>query len=314
MKSRSPSTRSIGLLGSLAVLLLPGCASLGGARSLDYQRQQMEAQRAMAETEVEGGRATPMASLEDRLAQGDRFAAAGDRARALWQYLEAHNLDPSHPEPVIRLGFFYLVDDPEQAAALFARGIETTPENARAHAGLGLVRLSQRRLGEARTSFERAVALEPDFPMAHDALGVIYGLQNEHEEGLQRAQEAHRLDPKDGRIVNNLGVSLLAEARWTDAEQAFRTAILLDPSDLAYYNNLGLALGRQQRFEEALGAFRRNDDAQAVHNNLGYVYFLNGDVQKAIQHYEQALTFDGSARIQVLRNLRAATEVAAAGH
>jgi Flp pilus assembly protein TadD len=311
MTSRSLSARSVGLLGSLVVLVLPGCSSLGGNSSLEY-RQKMEAQRAMAETEAEERPARPI-SIEDRLAEGDRFAAGGERARSLWQYLEAHKLDPSHPEPVIRLGFFYLVDDPEQAAALFARGIEVSPENARAHAGLGLVRLSQLRLGEARTSLERAVALEPGFPTAQDALAVVLGLQDEHEEGLERAQEAHRLSPKDGRIVNNLGVSLLAEARWSDAEQAFRTAILLDPSDLAYYNNLGLALGRQGRFEEALGAFRQNDDEQAVHNNLGYVYYLSGDLEMAIQQYEQALTFQGSDRIQVLRNLRAATEVAGAG-
>ena len=67
---------------------------------------------------------------------------------------------------------------------------------------------------------------------------------------------------------------------------------------------------QQGLYEEALEAFRRFGDEQAAHNNLGYVYFLNRDVERAIEQYEAALRYEGVGRLQVLRNLRAAIGIA----
>jgi Flp pilus assembly protein TadD len=297
-------------------LALSGCANTGGifgrGSSLGY-RQLMEAQRARGEAAQEEEQRAPI-SVEERLAEGDRFVENGDRKRALWCYLEAYRLAPDRSEPLNRLGFYYLPEDPERAAAIFSRVLVKTPDSATAHAGLGLARLSQRRVDEARRSLEQALALEPEFPTALDALGVVYALQDRKEEGRDRAQNAHRLDPRDAQIVNNLGVAHLASGDWVKAEQAFRSAILLNPSDPALYNNLGLALGRQAHYDEALAAFRHFGDEQAVQNNLGYVYFLNGEFEKAIEHYELALQAEGDDRLTVMRNLRAAANPAAAQH
>jgi Flp pilus assembly protein TadD len=288
----------------------------------------MDAQRARdAATQEDEQR--PPATVADRLLEGDRYVESGDRKRALWNYLEAYRLAPDRPEPLNRLGFYYLPEDPERAAAIFSHVLVEAPDSATAHAGLGLARLSQRRLDEAQSSLEQAVALErrldeaqssleqavalePVFPTALDALGVVYTLRDRKEEGRDRAQNAHRLDPRDAQIVNNLGVAHLASGEWAKAEQAFRSAILLNPSDPALYNNLGLALGRQAHYDEAFAAFRHFGDEQAVHNNLGYIYFLNGEREKAVEHYELALQAEGDDRLTVLRNLKAATDPTAA--
>lgn len=295
------------LLGIALVLSLSGCASLGDAGSLEY-RQKLEAQRnraAAAIDDEEDEAAEPWTS-ERRIEQGNRSLASGDRARALWHYVQAHRLDPSHPEPLVRLGHFYLGDYPDQSAALFARAVELAPDYAAAQLGLGLARFAQGRLEEARASLERAVALAPELSSAHDALGVVDALQDDAAGSRERASRARELDPKNARIANNQGVRLLADEEWLEAEQAFRAAILLDPSQRAYHNNLGLALGRQGRYEEARQAFAHFATEQEVHNNLGYVYYLNGETAKAVEHYEQALRFPGGDRRTIFENLRTA--------
>ena len=130
--------RRVALIGAMLLLPLAGCASFGKSNPLEY-RQRLQAQRehdralAMAEPAKESVPET----VDGRVARGDRYAETGARARAYWQYLEAHKLDPDHPVPLVRLGYGALEDDAERAAALFARAIEADPERADAHAGLG---------------------------------------------------------------------------------------------------------------------------------------------------------------------------------
>lgn len=299
--------RRLALIGVVLLLPLAGCASFGKSSPLEY-RQRLQAQREhdRALARAEPAEESAPDTVEGRIARGDRYAETGDGARAFWQYLEAHKLDPEHPAPLVRLGYEALEDDAERAATLFARAVEADPERADAHAGLGLARLSQQRLPEARAALERAVELDPQSWAANDALGVVYALEDDGARSRDQGQRAIELSPRDARIVNNLGVSYLEERNWPEAERAFRTAILLDPTVPAYYNNLGLVLGRQQQYDDALRAFERFGDEQAAYNNLGYAYYLNGDYAQAVRHYERALHAKGSARNRVLRNMQAA--------
>lgn len=292
------------LLTAVTLLGSSGCASLGSS-SLEY-RQKLEAQRARRAAALES-EDRPERTVEERIAEGDRALAAGERGQALRYYLEAYQLDPSQAAPAIRLGYFYLVDDPERAAAIFASVIASEPDSASSHTGLGLARMAQDRLEEARTSLERALEIDPRFPTALDALGVLYALMERGDESHELARRAYESNPNDAAIVNNLGVAQLAAGDWAGAEQAFRSAILLNPGDEALYNNLGLALGRQGRYDEARAAFRRFGSEQAVHNNMGYVHFLNGDREGAVREYEKALAVGGEQRLTILRNLELAT-------
>jgi Flp pilus assembly protein TadD len=301
-------------LARLCVLLgltgLTGCAStfpgFGNSGSLKY-RQAMQAQlERESATTSEASNVTH--DLQSHLVEGDSQLEKGDRRLALLHYLEARRLSPDDPEPLNRIGYYYVTEDPERAAAIFAGVISRYEDSAVAHAGLGLARFAQDRHEEARASFERAAEIDGNLPAALDALGVLYAIENDPKAGLHLAQRAFQADPRNAHIVNNLGVAYLRESEFTRAEESFRAAILLDPSDPAFYNNLGYSLGRQGRYEEATAAFRRFGDDGAVHNNLGYVHYLNGDIETAIRHFEIAVrSVDADERIRVLRNLRAAT-------
>jgi len=280
---------------------LPGCAWLGPDGA---QRDVLEARRARsAAMEPEPPKRQ---TVEERLAEADRLLAGGRGGEAIWNYAQAARQDPENPTPRARIGFVEVSRNPERAEAIFSEIVRDHPDSSEAHAGLGLARFAQNRLDAARTSLERAVELDPESASALYWLAVVYDLQEEPARARELAERAHALSPKDARIVNNLGVSYLTGGEFAKAEQAFRAAILLDPQDPAVRNNLGLALGRQGRYDEAMVEFRRAGTEQAALNNLGYLYYLNGEHAKAIENFERSLQVGGGDRLTVVRNLQAA--------
>jgi len=283
------------------LLALPGCAWLGPDAA---KRELLEARRAR-NTAMEP-EPPKRKTVEERLAEADRLLADGRGGEAIWGYAQASRLDPGNPTPRARIGFMEVSKNPERAESLFSEIVRDHPDSAEAHAGLGLARFAQNRLEPARESLERAVELDPDSASALYWLAVVYDLQDEHERARELAERAYALSPKDARIVNNLGVSYLMSQEFEKAEQAFRAAILLDPVDPALHNNLGLAVGRQGRYDEAMLEFRRVGSEQASLNNLGYLYYLNGEHGKAIENFERSLQAGGGDRLTIVKNLQAA--------
>jgi Flp pilus assembly protein TadD len=297
----------------ISLVGLTGCSTLipgyGDSRERRYRRE-LQAQR---ERESASRSEVPAAerTTESLIAEGDRKLAEGDRRLALLNYLEARRISPDDPKALNRIGYYYVIEDPEQAAAIFAGVINRYEDSADAHAGLGLARFAQGRYDDARASFERAEQIDGNLPAALDALGVIHAIDDDSTASLEYAQRAFQANPRDAPIANNLGVAYLQQSEFQRAEETFRAAILLDPSDPALYNNLGYALGRLGRYDEATAAFRRYGDDGAIHNNLGYVYYLNGDIEESIRHFEIAMrSVEPDDRIRVLQNLRAAATVA----
>jgi Flp pilus assembly protein TadD len=287
---------------ALALLLaLPGCAWLGPSPA---QRQQAEARRARDAAQEPPSPARK--TVEERLAEAERLLRQGKDAQAVWSYAQAHRADPSNPGPRTRIGLIEIARNPQRAEALFAEIVRDHPDSAEAHAGLGLARFAQNRLEPARLELERAVELDPDSPSALYWLAVVYDLLDRSEQARDFVERAHDLSPNDAQIVNNLGVSYLTGGEPDKAEEAFRAAILLDPDDPALHNNLGLALGRQRRYPEALAEFRIAGTEQAAQNNLGYLYYLNGEHALAIEHFERSLQLGGGDRVRIVKNLQAA--------
>jgi len=296
MRLAARTLLALSLLGAL-----PGCAWFGPDAA---QRDVLEARR--ARSEAIDPDPPKRKTVEERLAEADRLLADGRGAEAVWGYAQAARQDPESPTPLARIGFVEVSKNPERAEALFSEIVRDHPDSAEAHAGLGLARFAQNRLAPAREALERAVELDPDSASALYWLAVVCDLQDEHERARELSERAYALSPKDAQIVNNLGVSHLTSQEFEQAERAFRAAILLDPTDAALRNNLGLALGRQGRYEEAMVEFRRAGSEQAALNNLGYLYYLNGEHAKAIDSYERSLQAGGGDRLTVVKNLQAA--------
>ena len=84
-------------------------------------------------------------------------------------------------------------------------------------------------------------------------------------------------------------MSLLHTGEFGAAAEALEQPARLQPRDAAVWNNLGVARGRLGRYDAALAAFRKAGAELSAQNNLGYVHYLNGDYDGALEVYEAAL-------------------------
>jgi Flp pilus assembly protein TadD len=303
--------RATGLTAALGLLLLQtGCASLpfGGPEPFDAASQaklirEQQAKRAAADA---NSPAPKPIGLEERLHQGDALRGSGDYAGAMWHYLKAHEQSPQAAAPIARMASLHLLSDSQQAESMFRKLIADAPENGAAHTGLGLALIDREDWPAAREALTRAVALSPRSAAAHSALGVCLDRMGDEDAARAAYQSAITLHPRFYEALNNLGVSYLTTGEFEAAAETLRRASQQQDRDPAVFNNLGLALGRLGRYDDALAAFRKGGGEQAARNNLGFVLYLNGSHQRAIEEYERALLADGDQRLLVLRNLRAA--------
>ena len=296
------------ILVVLISLSLTGCALWGAPEnetSLAEYRQYM-AERAAAE--VAESESEDELSFEDTLAAARRFHRAGDAEQAMQLYFNAFRLDPTDSRSHEGIAYLQLARQPEQAEGVFRKVIAADPNSTMAYVGLGLARLAQEDSEEAAGYLETALELDPASPDAHGAYALILGAQQRYEEAQEHARVAAELAPQNSVIANNYGIASLRAGDPLLAEKAFQNAIALESRDPAYRNNLGIALGRQRRYADAMRAFRSAGSEEAAENNLGYVYYMNGQLDHAIAHYELALQAEGDDKLKILRNLNAALD------
>lgn len=311
MPISSSNRRELFLL-TLAALLLGGCASLnlGSGSEASYDPEAARAQyRSMMKNQAAGAvapAAEKQPTSESRLFDGDRYQREGNLQAAVLAYFDAARLNPSDIAPRLRLAYLEIQVNPDRAERSFQKLLEEEPENPSIWHGLGLAKLAQSQLEEALDALQRAASLDPESAEIRSALGAVHDRLGQHEPAQEQLRQALDLEPESPLALNNLAMSHLLTDRWEEAEVLLRRASRADPRNQAILNNLGLAVGLQERYEEALEIFRQAGDEQSAQNNLGYVYYLNRDLQNAITSYEKALLKKGDHVPTVLRNLEMA--------
>ncbi|SEC96814.1 Predicted O-linked N-acetylglucosamine transferase, SPINDLY family [Rhizobiales bacterium GAS191] len=147
--------------------------------------------------------------------------------------------------------------DHKEAADLFARLAELTPDDAEAHYNLGTVLAALDRVEEAIERYRQAIALAPDHVGAHNNLGSALSARGRLDEAEAACRQALALDPSSPAAHVNLGTVLANRDRLEEAVQSFLRATELRPGFAEAHLNLGLTLHNQGRFEEALARYRR---------------------------------------------------------
>ena len=270
---------------------------------IDRWRQDSAQRRAAEEAEQAKKR---VSTVEELLAQGDQFRDDGELADALFTYARAHQKDGDQVSAGERIAFLHLREDPRRAEAIFEVLLERDPYSATLRTGLALTALGEGDLERAQRELDEAIALDPSAATPRVLLGVILDRLDDHEAAQEMYRSAHALRPDDWVILNNLGVSHLLASDPEAAEEALQRAVNLRPGDAALRNNLGLALGLMGRPEEAFEQFAKVAGGPQAHNNLGWVYYLQGEYALALEEFEQALDVEGEAVLTVLRNIELA--------
>jgi eukaryotic-like serine/threonine-protein kinase len=116
---------------------------------------------------------------------------------------------------------------------------------------------------------------------------------NEYEEALQTCSTALKFY-QSPQLWNCKALTLYSLDRYDSAVQAYDQAIKIAPKDVWLWNNRGEAYTRLEQTDKAIFDFKRAVDLAPPKsfvpwNNLGKLYYQQGDYAQAMEAYKQAL-------------------------
>lgn len=201
------------------------------------------------------------------------------------------------------------------------------PQNATVHAALGHVLAQQEKLAEAAEEYRRSLALDKDQPDVSLNLGLAEFKQGKFAAAVEPLLAAQQSHPNDARTGILLGMSyygsrayakavpylqaavkgdasnqklhsILAESclfsgQYDCAMSESRSILMADPNSVQSHMLIAQALDGMNRAPEAIKeleeAARLAPDEPEVHFELGYLYFVAHDYDRAGQQFELEL-------------------------
>lgn len=226
----------------------------------------------------------------------DAFAAlnAGQKDRAEKAARGVLKVVPREPNALYLLGVLaHQSGDLKTAAAYFEKSYKADPKNVGALAGFGIVRLEQKRGGEAEKLFRKALSQQPnDAPLLNN-LGLALKQQGRLEQARDSFALAARGNPRFTAAHINMGdmlKSLFGSDVAVDHYERILKKLPKDP-DLLY--NYAVVLADVRRLSEAvniLDTLVANDPANKDAGNLLASITINlGDLDKAEALYRTVL-------------------------
>ena len=168
------------------------------------------------------------------------------------------------------LGRYYQArGDLDLALRVYVQVLTFDSRNVEVRNAMATIYSQQGRFAEAESTLREAVAQSPDAAYLHNNLGYLHHLQGHHEAAIEELRTAINLDPKNEWARNNLETSR---------------------------NALATLYSRQGRFAEAESTLRegiaQSPRAAYLHNNLGYLHYLQGNHEAAIEELRTAIRLD----------------------
>ncbi len=162
---------------------------------------------------------------------------------------------------------------------------------------------------EAIKHYKKALIIKPDSAEIHYNLAVLLASSGKLDEAINHYTEALRISPDNYEAHNNLGAALLLKGNVNDAIRHFKEALRIQPNNTDVRNNLKAAIRAKAKIEKLnqsismlKKALRSDPENPVLHNRLGNLYKLRGDLDKAIEQYQKALSIKPNT-VQVLNRL-----------
>lgn len=175
--------------------------------------------------------------------RGVAAGALGKHKLALKHFEQVKNAPDLLPSLAQARGRIYLsTGEYEIALDRFQEALSYSPEDHQCYYYLGLIKLRQQAVDEARRFLRQAVLLEPSFAPAHFELGVLALNAGEATKAVNSFQAAAKQMADVPEVMNNLGLSQQAAADLKGAEASYRRAIELRPTYAEAWFNLGMVL------------------------------------------------------------------------
>ncbi|MCI0353333.1 MAG: tetratricopeptide repeat protein [Acidobacteriales bacterium] len=203
---------------------------------------------------------------------------AGNTVKGLWIEIpqfetalyKAEKLKPLDLQAVLADVHLHSPDYQEKAIAEFQAVLNSEPDHAAAHRGLGYAYLRKGDLSSAGEHFRRAAQLESNDARVHYYSALLMNRRALNEGGkveqpdtmMAHLKRAIQIDPDLADAYNLLAFLQLTHGSPNEALESIKTALRLSPRNDYYYSTLAQAYMRQRKWDEAEAVLKRLESSE----------------------------------------------------
>ncbi|MEO8402224.1 MAG: tetratricopeptide repeat protein [Gammaproteobacteria bacterium] len=201
----------------------------------------------------------------------------------------------NHPDYVPALNnlgtVYYAQEKLTDAIQLFQHTLEKKPDFVDAYYNLGLAFAKQEKLTAAEKTYQTLLTLSPDHFAARFHLACILMRQDKITEALNHFIAIEATHPHHFETQSNLATCYLKKGALNEAKLHYAKALALMP-DAQILFNLGVINMQQGNIDNAIQHYQQtvqlDPDSFAAHNNLGVAFLAKQHVAFALEHFKEA--------------------------
>lgn len=201
----------------------------------------------------------------------------------------------------------------DQAIVAFGEVLELNPKSAEAHLNLGNAHFHKNDIETSIECFKKALEIDPTLVKAYGNIGSAYFKIEQYKSAIGYWLVAANINPKNATTYQNLGVAyqklgiknkafryfeeFAKYNNRTDANSNKIVAMISNGKKVAYHNlEAGATFQKQKQLVKAAQAYIKSIEAYPnlakAHLNLGSIFYMNDNTDKAISCWEQAIKLD----------------------
>ena len=219
--------------------------------------------------------------------------ASGQFPRAKEYYYKGLQIRP-RPEMYLNLGIIFESEqDVDKAIECYKKGLDMTPDDAKAHAYLAKALTKKGLREEALQHFQKDLELASHLSRPHVNMGVVMAGKNDMESAATFFAKALEIEPKSAKINYDFGVVLEKHGDREGAVRRYSRALEIDPDHVQAHNNLGVVLANSGKTDEAIERFEKTVELDPslirTQANLAALLHEKGRTRLAVAHYREVL-------------------------
>jgi tetratricopeptide (TPR) repeat protein len=184
----------------------------------------------------------------------------------------------------------------QDTESVFNHTAQLNPSSTLAKLNIGVIRLHQDRLAEAKTDFVDVLAIDPGDVKARTNLASVLVREGQPDAAIAEYNRVLAAEPGNAEAHYDLGNVLLRTRRPAEAIPHYQEALKLLSQHAGVHTNLGIALAMMNRPDDAIAELKRavelDSNNARLHTQLGDLMASRGDYAGAMEHFTDALRID----------------------
>ena len=163
---------------------------------------------------------------------------------------------------------------------------------------IGMIHFKRGEYRKASEHFKKLLEGNPENISAYNNLAVTLERMGMAKEAELLYHEALKISPLASQVLANIGVCFYRREDYLQAREHLERAVLLNRGVAFASFYLGMTYLKLSMWDEAeshlMSALELSPDNPVIFNNLGVIFRMTGDFQRAIQYAARAMEIDDS--------------------